>query len=429
MGNLFPSNNDKDKDKDDEDKDDEDTDYEGYTETEKKLAIENKKLFEEIQNIKEEKIKVEKDLNVEQMKEKLKKIESIDQLTIQKKCRVYYDLFIRIYDKLIVTKKRLDLYKRYLNRVNSVIQLSVINLSIASSFIQALDSRSYNKLFNPNSDNINEEFNETITDKFDQYTREFEHSSELSIVTLSISTYSALIIAAERHFGLQQRETNVERLKDLYTEPISRIKTILELLRPWMYVSYYTKFKEVEGQFVKDKNVDDNDDDDDNDNITIRSYRKKRRRRLIFNRGYVSSDDSDLDDIKPNRTQKIKIFDDEKKTDWIAMMDKLDKEHTHIVDLKKELDNSLEKMISVTTLKKYQVAVPRKRRFSDTHFLRRQKEEEEYYHIHRSFIERCCDKIKYLCKFGRHKNFFGYDEEDLNNFEYDDSIRKINRYI
>ena len=81
-----------------------------------------------------------------------------------------------------------------------------------------------------------------------------------------------------------------------------------------------------------------------------------------------------IEELEKKKFQKI--FDDEKKTDWIAMMDKLDKEHTHIVDLKKELDNSLEKMISVTTLKKYQVAVPRKRRFSDTHFLRRQKEEE-----------------------------------------------------
>ena len=47
---------------------------------------------------------------------------------IEYKCDVYYNLFIRLYDKLTVTKKRLDLYQTYLKRINSVIQLSVIIL-------------------------------------------------------------------------------------------------------------------------------------------------------------------------------------------------------------------------------------------------------------------------------------------------------------
>ena len=70
---------------------------------------------------------------------------------IEYKCDVYYNLFIRLYDKLTVTKKRLDLYQTYLKRINSVIQLSVIILSIASSFIQALDSTNYDIFFSTNT--------------------------------------------------------------------------------------------------------------------------------------------------------------------------------------------------------------------------------------------------------------------------------------
>ena len=64
------------------------------------------------------------------------------------------------------------------------------------------------------------------------------YSSTVSIATLSISTYSALVIAAERHFSFQQRETNVEKLSS-YTEPINRIRSNLEMIRPWRYKSYY----------------------------------------------------------------------------------------------------------------------------------------------------------------------------------------------
>ena len=320
----------------------------------------------------------------------------------------------------------MDLYKRYLNRVNSVIQLSVIYFSISSSFIQALDARSYNKLFNDDNDNIdfnninfnndNIDLNETVSNEFNKYTKQFEHTSKLSIVTLSISTYSALIIAAERHFGLQQRETNVERLKDLYTEPISRIKTILELLRPWMYISYYTTSKQVEDDEIKDDKIK-------NDNKKINRYNHNHNHN--HNHNYDYDYEYELNRNKNNETTEV--FDEEKKKDWIAMMDKIDKEYTHIIDIKKELDNSLEKMINVTTLKKYQVIVPRKRRFTNLNFSRRYKEEEENYHIHRSFREKLCDKILFLCRRQTHKHPFAYDEEDLNNFENNDSINKINK--
>ena len=217
---------------------------------------------------------------------------------IEYKCDVYYNLFIRLYDKLTVTKKRLDLYQTYLKRINSVIQLSVITLSIASSFIQALDSSNYD-IFLTNNINSTKYADYGIDiDNTNYEIDESSYKSTIGIVTLSISTYSALVIAAESHFSFQQRETKVEKLKESYAEPINRIRTNLELIRPWRYKSYYMKTGE--------KGID--------------------------------KSDIDKDDIDKNSSDKL-VMDDDRKKNWIAMVDKLDSEYIHIVDVKKELDD------------------------------------------------------------------------------------------
>ena len=111
------------------------------------------------------------------------------------------------------------------------------------------------------------------------------------------------------------------------------------------------------------------------------------------------------------------------------MMDKLDKEYSHIIDLKKELDNSLEKMVDVTTIKKYQVIVPRKQRISDPHYHRMSKAKEEYYIIHRGSFYKICDKLRgYICR-TKEQHKYRYDEEDLNNIETEESIGRINSYV
>ena len=156
-----------------------------------------------------------------QTEHELKKNDTVDMSMIESKCEVYYNLFIRLYDKLTVTKKRLDLYQTYLKRINSVIQLSVIMSNIASSFIQALDSKTYEILFKP--DSSYEMIANSTLQSIPSYDGDIEkstYSSTVSIATLSISTYSALVIAAERHFSFQQRETNVEKLKGLILNPL-----------------------------------------------------------------------------------------------------------------------------------------------------------------------------------------------------------------
>lgn len=279
-----------------------------------------------------------------------KRGETVDMKMIKPKCEIYFNLFIRLYDKMTITKKRLDLYQLYLNRINSVIQLSVITLSIMSSFIQALDSKKYDIFFSQ-PDPLNP-LNMTDINTLPNI-EETTYGSTVSIITLSISTYSALVIAGERHFGLQQKQTNVEKLKESYTEPITRIKTNLESLRPWKYNAYYMKTK-IDGNTVK---------------FTL---------------------------------------DEEKKKEWISMVAKLEKEYAQIVDNKKELDSSLEKIVDVKTMKKYQTSASRKIRRSETDF----NENKPRKRVIGTSRWWCCKKKKNI----NHT----YDEED--NYNIDDIL-------
>ena len=74
----------------------------------------------------------------------------------------------------------------------------------------------------------------------------------------------------------------------------------------------------------------------------------------------IDKSDIDKDDIDKNSSDKL-VMDDDRKKNWIAMVDKLDSEYIHIVDVKKELDTSLDKIISIKTIKSYQKNVPRKK--------------------------------------------------------------------
>ena len=351
-----------------------------------------------------------------QTEHELKKNDTVDMSMIESKCEVYYNLFIRLYDKLTVTKKRLDLYQTYLKRINSVIQLSVITLSIASSFIQALDSKTYEILFKP--DTSYEMIANSTLQSIPSYDGDIEkstYSSTVSIVTLSISTYSALVIAAERHFSFQQRETNVEKLKESYTEPINRIRSNLEMIRPWRYKSYYMK-SSTELQ--------------NNRNYTERrAYKNKEQlNRTMVEKHLNSYDQPDLRDSTESRDADIETgyvshleFDEDRKKDWISTLGKLDREYSHIVDVKKELDTSLEKMVGVKTMKSYQSSAPRKERrgnLRNIHIMEQHANNTNF--IRHLFWCR-------LCRWCRRREVnHTYDEDDMNHIEDKYETDKLN---
>ena len=107
------------------------------------------------------------------------------------------------------------------------------------------------------------------------------------MITLTISTYSALVIATERHFAFEAREGNVNNLKGLYSELIGRIKYYREFIEPWKDKRYYT--------------VD-----------------------------------------KTNKLQE-----------WTTLYKKIESEYAHIIDIKRELYTSYEKIIDSVVYDKY----------------------------------------------------------------------------
>lgn len=214
--------------------------------------------------------------------------EDITNENIPERILVYDKLFRDLNIEVMKIKNGLDLYQIYLHRINSIIQLSVIFLSVSSSFFQALNSKNYEVIFNssPDTFSTNITLNESINieNTFDQNT----YSKIVPIITLSISTYSALVISMERHFSFESREGNVNNLKGLYSELISRIKYYRELMDPWNEVNYYM--------------ID-----------------------------------------KSNKLQE-----------WKALCKKIELEYTHIIDIKRELYTSYEKIIDSNVYDRYQ---------------------------------------------------------------------------
>lgn len=212
--------------------------------------------------------------------------------SIPQKVGVYDGMLEIINEELMAIKNGLDSYESYLHKINSFVQLSVIVLSVASSFVQALNSKSYEIIFSdPVSDlstNITQIIDDTDTGgggggAMDQDT----YSKMVPIITLSISTYSALVISTERHFSFESREGNVNNLKGLYSELISRIKYQRELLKPWKNPNYY-----------KDQSED-------------------------------------------------------KKQSWKSILKNIDQEYCHIIDIKRELYTAYEKIVNTGVYDKY----------------------------------------------------------------------------
>ena len=208
--------------------------------------------------------------------------------TIPHKIAVYDSMLERINEEIMGIKNGLDAYQDYLGWINSTIQITVISSSIISSFCQALASLNINistGQVESTSENINETqllLSEPTLEK-STYAEDY-----LPIITLTISTTSALLIAIERHFSFEERQGNVNNLKGLYSELISRIKYYREYIKPWKTPYYYT--------------------------------------------------DEDTSD---------------KKKEWHKMLQKIDLEYGHIIDIKRELYTSYEKIVTTSVYDKY----------------------------------------------------------------------------
>ena len=106
---------------------------------------------------------------------------------------------------------------------------------------------------------------------------------------LFITSYSSLIIALARHFKIEERVGSISNLIERFAEVLSRIQYDLELLKPWEDDKYYLEDSDKEG----------------------------------------------------------------KKKEWDTLEANIKKEYNHLLDVKKELFNSYEKMIGESIYRYY----------------------------------------------------------------------------
>lgn len=160
---------------------------------------------------------------------------------IADKILVYKYLLNRLLKRCRDTKSRLDIHREQLHNGNMAIQLSVIYLSSASTFIQALSAKNYEVIFSDISD-------QGLLNSTDSIESGIESNAEVEqntfadispIITLSITTYSAAIIALGRHLKIDEQESNVATLIDRFAELVNRIQFHIDNLKPWSYSEYY----------------------------------------------------------------------------------------------------------------------------------------------------------------------------------------------
>ena len=135
---------------------------------------------------------------------------------ILKKINIEKDTYVRLLKDILATCRKtylkLDMYYDKLLWYNSLIQTSVIIASTGSTFIQS-------------------------------FLKE-EHDDMVGIITLSVSTYSGLILSLVKFFKLDEKRENVHNLKDRFIELHNRIRHQLDILRPWQEEVYYNNPEE-----------------------------------------------------------------------------------------------------------------------------------------------------------------------------------------
>lgn len=159
---------------------------------------------------------------------------SLTNENIPEKINLYKKLFNKLFLKTRLAKHRLDLYRDWLERINSTVQLSVVWFSAGSSLVQALTSNSYTFDYTPFT-NTTDEIN-TIQQGISDTNNT---SNIIKIITLTVSTYSTLLLSVVRHLRLEEKYSNVTSLRDSFVTLTCRIKYNLDLLDPWEYIEYY----------------------------------------------------------------------------------------------------------------------------------------------------------------------------------------------
>ena len=121
---------------------------------------------------------------------------------IELKRDIYSELLNEILKNSKSTKEKLDMYYDNLQWYHSIVQTSVIIVSTGSTFVQSvLDKEKFERL--------------------------------LSFITISVSTYSGLILSLAKFFKLDEKKENVHNLRERFVELHNRINYQDDLLKLW----------------------------------------------------------------------------------------------------------------------------------------------------------------------------------------------------
>lgn len=142
----------------------------------------------------------------------------LDANMVSSKVNHYCRIFKDILKKCTMKKNGLDMYYENLTKWNNAIQTSVIFFSAASTFIQSLTEQSENN----------------------------EDDKYVTIMTLSISTYSGIILSISKYLKFDETKENVHNLRDRFAELHSRIKYYRDLINPWENIDHYQDHNEKE---------------------------------------------------------------------------------------------------------------------------------------------------------------------------------------
>tara|TARA_Y100000389_G_scaffold120670_1_gene118021 strand:+ start:779 stop:1771 length:993 start_codon:yes stop_codon:yes gene_type:complete len=140
----------------------------------------------------------------------------LDDDMVSSKVNHYCRIFKDILKKCTMKKNGLDMYYESLTRWNNAIQTSVIFFSAASTFIQSLAEQSDHP----------------------------EKDKNITIMTLSISTYSGIILSVSKYLKFDETKENVHNLRDRFAELHSRIKYYRDLISPWGNINHYQNYNE-----------------------------------------------------------------------------------------------------------------------------------------------------------------------------------------
>lgn len=172
-------------------------------------------------NVDEKNLDIENNTGGENITEELNEEEELNIIRysilnendINSKLALYNKLFKIISTHTKKRKEGLNLYYSWLNNIHFFVNVSIITLSAASTFIQSL-----------------------VPD-YDDY-------ASLKITLLVITTYSGLVLAISKFYKLDDKKEHTNSLRDRFTELQTKVKYHTDTLSPWESGSHYKKCDE-----------------------------------------------------------------------------------------------------------------------------------------------------------------------------------------